>query len=367
MLGIRKIAAILGITLAAALSWAGYRAYKQSNLVRVPPPPPVITVVVPGLKPVTARVTFTGAISARYDMPITLDGESARIAAVLVEAGDRVRRGQVLARLDTSVAQPQVYSLVASLEEARASAELAQADFVRAQGVAASGALSKEEIERRRSVAVTAQARVKVASAQLAEVRARFGRTEIRAPADGIVLTRSAEVGQTAVAGSTPLFRLGRGGEIEMRGQVAEQDLPALAIGQEALVTVTGADAPYPGKVRLLGAVIDPQTRLGEIRVSLQPHPNLRPGAFARAEVITGRAPRAVIPQTAVLSAGTSTYVLVVGEGEKIERRDVQLGGTNAGGIVVESGLKGTERIVGTAAGFLREGEKVSVSTESRP
>ena len=359
----RMFLGAVAVALVTAVAWASVRAYKDSNVERLPPPAPAITVVVPGMHPVTAQITFTGAISARYDMPITLDAESARIAAVYVEAGDRVRRGQVLARLDTAVAQPQVVSLAASLDEARASAEIALADFQRAQGVAASGALSKEEIERRRSLAVTAQARVKVAAAQYAEARARLGRTDIRAPADGVVLMRSAEVGQTAVPGATPLFRLGRGGEVEMRGQVAEQDLPALALGQEAVVTVTGSTEPFVGKVRLLAAVIDPQTRLGEIRIALQPHPNLRPGAFARAAVITGRAPRAIVPQSAILTAGTATYVLIVGADNKIVRRDVRLGTTAKGGIVVESGLTGTERVVGTAAGFLREGETVSIIT----
>ena len=87
-------------------------------------------------------VTFTGAIAARDEMPITVEGEGGRVSAVLVETGDRVRAGQVLARLDTSVLQPQVGSLAAALDEARANAELAQADTVAPAAVAASGALS---------------------------------------------------------------------------------------------------------------------------------------------------------------------------------------------------------------------------------
>jgi RND family efflux transporter MFP subunit len=226
---------------------------------------PLVTVIVPGLSDVTDTVTFTGTINARDDMPISLEGDSSRIAAVLVEVGDRVRKGQVLARLNPSVIAPQVASLSAALEAARTSAELAAADYRRAQGVAASGALSTEEMERRRSAATNAQANVKVAAAQLAEVRARFGRTEIRAPADGIVLTRTAEVGQTATLGGEPLFRLGRGGEIEMRGLVAEQDLPRLAVGQPALVRVTGAEQPAVTPVLGVG-----QQRRGAIALNVE-------------------------------------------------------------------------------------------------
>jgi RND family efflux transporter MFP subunit len=326
-------------------------------------PAPLVTVLTPGLSAVTTVATFSGTINAQDEMPITVEGEGGRIAAVLVEVGDRVRRGQVLARLSTSVAQPQVASLQAALEEARTSADLAQAEYRRAQAVAASGALSAEEIERRRGAAANAEARVRSANAQLSESRARLGRTEIRAPADGLVLTRTAEVGQTATVGGEPLFRLGRGGEVEMRGRVAEQDLPGLAVGQEAKVYVTGIDTPFVGTVRLLGAVIDPDTRLGSVRISLKRDPLLRPGAFARGEVIVRADKRPVVPQTAVLSDPRGTYVLAVDPNNKVLRVDVRVSGTRNDGVVIESGLTGAERVVATAAAFLTVGETVRPTT----
>ena len=321
--------------------------------------PPLVTVVVPGLRDVTDTVTFTGTINARDELPISLDGDSARIAAILVEVGDHVRKGQLLARLNPSMVAPQVASLRASLEQARASGDLAAADYRRGQAVAASGALSAEEIERRRTVAANAQATVRVAQAQLAEARARLGRTDIRAPADGVVLTRSAEVGQTATMGGEPLFRLGRGGEIEMRGQVAEQDLPKLAVGQTVQVRVTGTANAFPGAVRLLGAVIDAQNRMGTIRVSLKQDRNLRPGAFARAEAFVGQAKHAVLPQTAVLTDTRGNYVLIVDGDQTVRRRDVKVISTRSSGVVIDAGLSGNEAVVMTAAAFLREGEKV--------
>jgi HlyD family secretion protein len=320
---------------------------------------PLVTVTVPGRSEVTTTVSFTGTINARDETAIGVEGEGARVAAVLVEAGDRVRRGQVLARLDNSVALPQLNSLEAALEEARASAELSRAEFRRAEGVAASGALSAQEIERRRSAAVSSDAKVKVAAAQLAESRARLARNEIRAPSDGVILTRNAEVGQLAAPGSEPLFRMGRGGAIEMRGRVAEQDLPALAPGQAATVRISGLDRSFAGKVRLIGAVIDPSSRLGSVRIDLKPEPALRPGAFARAEVAISTDQRPVLPQTALLADERGSYVLIVGAADKVERRDVRVAGTRNEGVVVASGLEGSERVVTTAGAFLRVGEKV--------
>ena len=322
---------------------------------------PLVSASVPGVSPIASTVAFTGTISARYDMPIGTEGETGRVSAIYVEAGDHVKAGQLLAQVDESILRPQVDRLAASLDEAKANAGLAAAEYGRARGVEAAGALSKEDIEKRRAASVTADAEVKVAAAQLAEYQARLSHTQVRAPVDGVVLTRAAEVGQIVTPGGTAMFRLARGSEVEMRALVAEQDLPSLRIGQSSDVYLTGVEKPFAGKVRLLGAIIDPQTRLGEVRIQLSPDPQLRPGAFARGEVVVGRGQRPVLPQTAVLSDENGTYVLLVKPDNTVERRGVHVSDTNTHGLVISSGLTGQERVIMTAAGFLRVGERVEV------
>jgi RND family efflux transporter MFP subunit len=323
---------------------------------------PLVSVLVPAKRAVTSSVSFTGAIAARYDMPIANEGDTGRIVAVLVEAGDHVKRGQLLAKIDDSVLVQQVNRLAAALEQARAQAALSAAEYRRAEGVAAAGALSAEDIEKRRATSVTDAANVKVVAAQLAEAQARLDRTRITAPVDGVVLTRKAEVGQIANPGGDALFRIESGGEVEMRGQIAEQDLAQVKVGQAATVYLTGLDRPFAGKVRLLGAIIDPASRLGDIRITLQPDPALRPGAFARAVVEIDEAQRSVLPQTAVLADANGSYVLVVGSGNRVERRAVRIAGTTETGVIIAAGLTGNERVVATAAGFLRDGETVRVA-----
>jgi HlyD family secretion protein len=295
-------------------------------------------------------------------MPIGIEGDAGRIIGVYVEAGDHVKRGQLLAKIDESVWQPQVNRLAASLEQAKAQSALSAAEYRRAAAVESAGALSAEEIEKRHAQAITDAASVKVAAAMLAEAEARLNRTRVIAPTDGVVLTRKAEVGQTASPGGDALFRLASGGEIEMRGMVAEQDLAVLTVGQSAEIHLVGSTQPFAGRVRLLGAVIDPQTRLGDIRIALKPDPALRPGSFARGSVFVSKAERPILPQTAVLSDSKGAYVYVVGTDNRVERRDVQVGGTISAGIIISKGLRGDERIVTTAAGFLRQGEKVNVN-----
>jgi HlyD family secretion protein len=320
---------------------------------------PAITVTEAGRSSAPTTVSIIGTIAARYDTPIASDGDGGRVSAIYVEAGDHVKRGQILARIDTAVLEPQVANLQANLELARAEAELAAAEYHRAVAVGKSGALSAEETERRRSSSVTADAKVKVATAQLAEAQARLARAGIRAPADGTILTRTVEVGQAVNPSTGALFRMAEGSDVELRGDVAEQDLPLLKIGQPVKVRLTGGTRVYDGRVRLLGAVIDPQTRLGMARIELTPDPNLRPGAFARAEVTVSNAERSVLPQTAVLSDEQGTYVFVVDSSDRIIRRPVRVSGVVPGGVTVAGGLDVKDRVVSTAGAFLQVGERV--------
>ena len=358
-----KIGAVLAALLVGFIAWklmAGGSKPQKSLADRGGVP--LVTVIVPGRQAVATSVSFTGAIAARYDMPIANEGDTGRVIGVYVEAGDHVKRGQLLAKIDDSVVVQQVNRLQAALEQARAQAALSAAEYRRAQGVEAAGALSAEDIEKRRATAITDAANVKVVAAQLAETEARLGRTRITTPVEGTVLTRHVEIGQIANPGGDALFRVESGGEVEMRGQIAEQDLAQMRVGQGATVYLTGIDRPFTGKVRLLGAIIDPATRLGDIRITLRPDPALRPGAFARAVVAVDQAQRSVLPQTAVMADANGSYVLVVNSAERVERRAVRVSGTTETGVIVAEGLSGSERVVATAGGFLRDGETVKVA-----
>jgi HlyD family secretion protein len=356
------VPAAIGIVIVALIVVLAVRLTHALGVKNIPNrnPIPTVSVTEVGISTVPTTVSIIGTIAARYDMPIGVEGDAGQVAAIYVEAGDHVKRGQVLARLNVSVLEPQVANLQAALEESRADAELAGAEYHRAEAVGASGALSVEETQRRKSAAVSAEAKVKVAAALLAEAQARLARTAVRAPADGIILTRNVEVGQTATPGGEALFRLSENGEIELRGQVAEQDLPLLKVGQTVNVRLTGQSKVYEGHIRLLGAIIDPQTRLGMARVALTPDPNLRPGAFARAEVTVSNADREVLPQTAVLSDDKGSYVMIVDAQRKIERRAVRVSGMVRDGVTIAEGVGSKEQVVTTAGAFLQEGELVN-------
>lgn len=356
-LGVALLGGIIGFT--ALSGGSGAQATENESAGQQQAALPQVTVLMPGLSQVSARVKVTGTIAAQYDMPVSVEGEGGRVAAVLVEAGDTVRKGQVLARINTDVLRPQVAQLAAMLEEAKADARLAAAEYERVQAVSGSGAISREDVERRAAAAEMRLARAKVVEAQLREAEARLARAEVRAPADGVVLVRAVEVGQTATQGVV-LFRIARDGKVELRGEVAEQDMPHLKAGQKAAVRIVGVDREFEGQVWLLGPTIDPKTRLGMVRVALSPDPLLRPGAFAHGFVMAGEAEKPILPHSALQADATGAFVYVVGEENKVLRRPVRVGKAVEQGIIIEDGLTGEEQVVASAGAFLREGEAIA-------
>ncbi|MDE2264232.1 MAG: efflux RND transporter periplasmic adaptor subunit [Gammaproteobacteria bacterium] len=365
LLGAAGIA--VAIAVAAAVWMSRASAPKAISPLTTRASAPLVSVVTPGVQPVEAQVTFTGTIEARHQLPIGNSGDTGRIVAVYVQVGDHVRRGQVLAKLDDSVLAPQVAQLTAALDQARAQAALSATEYRRGVAAGPAGGLSAQDIEKLQAASIMDAANIKVVGAQLAVMRAKLALTRIVAPVDGIVLTRDAEVGQIAGSGGTPLFELEDAGQVEMIGQVAEQDMADLKVGQSAAVYLIGDPQPFVGRIWLLGAVIDPQSRLGEVRIALTPNPALRPGAFARSQVTLARARRPVLPQTAVMADNDGSYVYVISRDGQVQRRAVSVGSVIPAGVVITEGLSGRERVVSMDGGFLHSGEKVTVAPVGGP
>ncbi len=322
--------------------------------------PPTVTVMVPGTSLVADRVAAVGTISARRDMPVGVAGEGGMVSAIRVEAGQYVGKGQVLAEIDSSVQRAQLQQLQAGVLQAEADARLAQSELDRANALVSRGFISKADIDRRTATRDSARARVGVAQAQVREMQERLNRLAIRAPEAGLVLQRSVEPGQIVSPGSGALYRIAAGGQMELRAQVAEQDLPGLAVGQAATVTPVGSTNRYAGSVWLLEPVIDPVNRQGVARIALPTAGELRAGGFATVVVEGAQAQRPRLPQSAVMSDREGNFVLVVGADNVVKRTPVTTGAITPEGVVILSGLTGSEKVVQSAGAFLHSGEKVT-------
>jgi RND family efflux transporter MFP subunit len=319
---------------------------------------PRVTVIVPARQPVASVITATGSLAARREMPVGIAGEGGMVSRVLVEPGQWVGAGQTLATIERSVQIEESNALNASIAVAKADAALAQSELDRAQQLVGRGFISKADVDRRTATRDAANARVKVAEAQLGQARARIGRLDIRAPAAGLVLTRAVEPGQIVGPSSTPLFRVAKGGEMEMLARVSETDLARMRVGVPATVTPTGTDLAFRGQVWQLSPVIDATSRQGTARIALAYNPALRPGGFAAANIMSGSVDAPLLPESAVQSDAKGNFVYIVRDG-RVERRQVKVGEVSDTGIAIAAGLDGTEQVVLSAGAFLNPGDKV--------
>lgn len=320
---------------------------------------PNVTVVIPGRVSVEAAIAANGTIAARREMPVGVAGEGGQVVRVLVEPGQWVGAGQTLAVIDRSVQAQQAASLAASIRVAQADANLAQAELERAQALVGRGFISKADMDRKRATRDAANARVRVAQAQYGEATARNERLNIVAPAAGLVLTRQVEPGQIVGAGTGVLFRMARGGEMEMLAQMAEADLARVKVGTRATVTPVGTDARIAGQVWQKSPVINMDTRQGTVRIAVPYSEALRPGGFADARLIAGTAEAPLLPESAVQSGPEGNFVLVVDNNNTIRRQPVKVGTVTDSGVSIASGLTGSERVVALAGAFLNPGDKV--------
>jgi HlyD family secretion protein len=319
-----------------------------------------VTVVVPGRTTVAGAINATGVIAARYDEPVGSVGEGGQVTEIRAEAGQWVRKGQILAVIDRSVQVQAQASQAAQIRVAEADARLAQANLDRGLKLVDRGFISRADIDRLTATRDAAAARVGVARASLGQLQAQAARLTILAPSDGLVLERKIERGQVVGAGTGTLFRIARDGALEVLARLSETDLAAILPGTPAEVTPVGAPRSFAGQVWQVSPVIDPQTRQGTARVALAYAPELRPGGFASLVIRAGTVVAPLLPESAILSDDKGGYVYVVGPDNKVLRRPVKTGTVTNAGIAVVEGLSGTERVVLRAGGFLQPGETVN-------
>ena len=326
---------------------------------------PSVTVVVPGRSQVGRVVTASGPLGARRDQPVGIAGTGGRVIRVLVDAGSWVRAGQVLAVIDRSVQTQQAAQQAAQIAAAKANAALAQSDYDRAIALQGRGFISKAEIDAKKAARDAAFAQVRVAEAQLGATRAQIGQLNVTAPTAGLVLARNVELGQIVGPGSGALFRLAEGGDMEMKAQLAQQDLAFVHVGMPAQVTPVGSDTSIAGTVWQVAPVIDPQSRLGQVRISVPYSAAIRPGGYAEAKISSGTTSAPLLPQSAVLSDDKGNYVYIVNGKNEVERRDIKIGTVDDNGVTIASGLQGNEPVVLSAGPFLNPGQKVNPKREA--
>lgn len=319
-----------------------------------------VRVELPRSETLTRQVQAIGTLAARHEDQVATELGGAPVAHVLVEPGQTVRKGQLMARLGSELLLGELATRQARREEALAGKEHARLVLERSNALRGSRAVAEEEVERHRTDFLTTSARLAAADAELRDTQLRLARTELTAPEDGVVLTSQAAIGHVPQAGTT-LFTLMRHGRVDWRAEVPSARLRELQPGHKAQLTLADGTVAS-GEVWRLEPIVQTSSRTGIVHVQLASQPGLRPGQFARGVIQAGSAKSLTVPMNAVLNRGDEQAVFVAdAAGTSVRRKVVSTGQVLGDRVEVKSGLEPTDRVVTVGAGYLAEGARVTV------
>jgi membrane fusion protein (multidrug efflux system) len=348
-----------------------------------PTGPPAVGVVVAERRPVTERTEFVGRIEAihRVDLRARITGF---LEARLFEEGQEVRAGEPLFRIERAPYEAQLEQARANLASAQATLENARVALARARELRASGAGTQAQLDNAIAQERTADAAVLAARAAVRVAEISLGYTEIAAPIDGKIGRSTYSVGNVVGPQSEPLativsqdpmrvaFHVSQRQSLELRGRYdARGGLGA------TVVRVQRADGtlyPHAGRIDFVDTQLDRNTDTILVRAAIPNPPHRAPAGTARGagarELIDGEfvtvflegaepVQAVVIPRAAVLQDQGGSFVFVVGEGNRAERRNVRLGRGTAELAVVEEGLSGGEAVIAEGLQRVRPGQPV--------
>ncbi|OWW21526.1 efflux RND transporter periplasmic adaptor subunit [Noviherbaspirillum denitrificans] len=332
-------------------------------------PKPALTVstVRPQSTSMPIRLAANGNIAAWQEAIIGSESNGLRLADVLVNVGDQVRAGQVLATFANESVAADVAQARAALMEAEANAAEAAANAARARTLQSTGALSEQQINQYLTAEQTQKAKVEAAKATLSAQQLRLKKVQVLAPDSGIISARAATVGAVVPTG-TELFRMIRKGRLEWRAEVTSSELGRIKTGMPAsIVAVNGAE--LKGKVRMVGPTVDPQNRAAIVYVDLAPAnentPPARAGMFARGEFDLGTSSALTVPQQAVVLRDGFNYVFSLTPDNRVQQLKVKTGRRIGDRVEVLEGLKPDTAVVVSGAGFLNDGDLVRLASDS--
>lgn len=304
-----------------------------------------------------------GSLAAWQEASVGAEVQGLKLVELRAQVGDSVRRGDLLALLQSDTLRAELAQTQALLAEAEAAAQEARAQADRARSLQQQGFFSAAQLSAALASESMALARVQSARAALGLQQLRLAQTEVRAPDAGVISARNATLGAVVTPG-TELFRLIRQGRLEWRAEVTAAELPRLRVGAPARIK-TSDGQELRGRVRVIAPSADPQTRIALVYVDVQ-RPRgasaaLVPGAFVSGQIELGRRQALTVTQSAVVVREGLSYVYVLGAQDRVAQVKVETGRLVGPRLEIVSGLDEQARVVSQGGAFLNHGDRVRV------
>ena len=287
---------------------------------------------------------------------------SARVSGVTlvdlqVQVGDRVKRGQTLARFDARSVTAELTHARANLAQATANAVQAAANRDRTVRMQGKGAVSEQEQQLAQTQAEMAEAQRQMAAAQVTTQEIRLQDCEVRAVDDGVISARNATLGQVAQAG-TELFRLIRQERLEWQAELNSQQMAQVQPGQSVTVTLHDGTR-INGTIRQLSPSLNSNSRLGLAYVDLEPGSRARAGMYASGHINLDQTESLAVPAEAVVLRDGRSSVFIMGSDDKVIQTPVETGRRDGSTIEITQGLSAGDLVAVRGAGFLADGDQV--------
>lgn len=308
---------------------------------------------------------FAGEITPRRETTLAFRVPG-KVAIRWVEVGDRVRKGQAIARLEASDYRLATQNLKAQLAAARAERDFTAADSARYRELLDQNIVSPPEWDRHQTAAVAAREKVAALEAQLEQTANQLGYSELAAERDGVIAALNIEAGDVVAAGQ-PVARLAQLDDKEITIQVPEQRIAEIAPGQEIAVTLWARpDLRLKASIRELAAAADPATRTYRVKASLlEGQEQTRLGMTATLWLPARPSATLAIPRSAVFAAHAEPQQakvwLVDAQAHTVRSVPVALGRTLDGQRIEVSGLVPGQVVVSAGVQRLTEGQAVSL------
>ena len=324
-----------------------------------------VETVSPSQDSIGNTLSADGTINAKDIANVSAKVNGVAIERILVEEGDRVKAGQVLAIFDTDAMEQQVLQAEADVAEAEATLANATADAARVLPLIEIDAISRQEADRYRTSKLQAQAALQASKARLSTQRLSVNNANVVAPVSGVISEKMAEVGM--VAGGEPLFTIITGGVLEWRADIDPKLLGEVNVGTPVRVSLPGGDSVM-GQVSRIAPTADDNRQI-TIYASLAANSKVRAGMYQTGEFLLGSTSAQTVPNSAIVSNDGYDYVMLVTNvnsqnGQnigRIKQQRVTLGERFGDSVALTEPLPAESRLVKQGGSFLNDGDLVRV------
>ena len=311
------------------------------------------------------RISLSGQVSAQNAATITTR-MMAFVERIYVKQGDRVRKGDLLIRLNAQDLNAKKAQIMAQITEAEAAAKNARRDYERFRKLHDLESVSDKELEQVELQKTSIEQKLTMARAVLREIEAQEAYTDLRAPFSGEVSRRMIDEGSMANPGM-PLLTIEQSSALEVNCSISENYMAQIAVGDAVEIQINALQRSFRGHISELSSTAALSGGQYALKVAFdQTDPQLRSGMFASVQIASKQSAkdsdeRVAIRKSSLIEREQLTGVYVVNADQKAVLRWVRLGKDLGDRVEVRSGLSLEEKVIDTPSGALYNGRSVSV------